>query len=189
MFQSFCVHNIVQWLMSNFYLVFMVHSRKSLGKSFIKPATGLRRVLSSRTSSPCLWSQTLLVGAKGSIRELGAAWASISILGAAGKQNRFQCQGGEYPSSSGADCQPGHCPQFIHVKLQKKCRLYSSPQHQSSILPISLHLQKLKYLIPESRLQFHWTQHLHCGVNHKPFEVDESFVTGENKARYLTGLW
>lgn len=64
--------------------------------------------------------------------------------------DRNLCIFKKYPCSSGADYQSGHHPQFINLKLQKKRRLYSSPQHQSSILPICLHLQKLKYLISQS---------------------------------------
>lgn len=91
------------------------------------------------------------------------------------------------PCSAGADGQSGHPPQFNNLKLQ--VRLYSSPPHWSSVLPICLHLQKRKYLVPELHLRFHWTRRLHCRVNPNPFEVNGSFVTGENKARYLTSLW
>lgn len=70
--------------------------------------------------------------------------------------------------SAGADGRSGHHPQFINPKLQ--VRLHSSPPHCSLILPICLHLQKRKYLVPELHLRFHWTQRLHCGVNPNPLK-------------------
>lgn len=80
--------------MSNFCLVFMVHSPKSLGKSFIKPVTGLRRVRSSRTSSPRLGSQTLLVGTKGCHQEVRCC-LSLHLLspGCCGKAKQIPVLG------------------------------------------------------------------------------------------------
>lgn len=66
MSQSFCVHNLKSSdsCPTSVWSSWFTHP-KAWEKSFIKPGTSLRRVLSSRTSSPCLWSQTLLVGTKG----------------------------------------------------------------------------------------------------------------------------